>query len=89
MVGAYSRLECYDEAIQLCNEVLRQNPYSLPAVESLAWINLKSGRFSEAIPLYERAITEHSNASYLRAQLAEAYLGDGNLEVHGSSSKDF
>jgi tetratricopeptide (TPR) repeat protein len=81
VIAAYSRLERYEDAIQLCNEVLRKNAHSLPAIESLAWIHLRNGRFSEAIPLYERAITEHSDASYLRAQLAEAYLGDGDLEA--------
>jgi tetratricopeptide (TPR) repeat protein len=88
VIGAYSRLKRYDEAIQLCNEVLHKNPHSLPAVESLAWIHLKGGRFSEAIPLYERAITEHSDASYLRAQLAEAYLGDGDLEAAWNQQRE-
>jgi len=57
---------------------LAQNPESSPALEGLGYIYLKSGRFADAIPIYERAIVSHSDAPYLKAQLAAAYLGVGD-----------
>jgi hypothetical protein len=42
-------------------------------------VQLDNGRFEDAIPVYRRAIAAHAGAAYLHAQLAEAYLGVGDI----------
>ncbi|SRR5258706_1893514 len=79
MSSAYAELNLYTEAIEVTEENLRHNPNSSPAIEGLGYIYLKSGRFADAIPVYKRAIAAHTGAPYLHAQLAEAYLGVGDI----------
>jgi tetratricopeptide (TPR) repeat protein len=79
MSSAYAELERYAEAMEVTEANLRHNPNSSPAIEGLGYIYLKSGRFTEAVPVYKRAITAHAGAAYLHAQLAEAYLGIGDI----------
>jgi tetratricopeptide (TPR) repeat protein len=79
MSSAYAELECYDRAIEVTEANLRYNPNSLPAIEGLGYIYLKSGKFAEAIPVYKRAIAMHPRTDYLHAQLAESYLGVGDI----------
>lgn len=79
MSSAYAELNRYAEAIEVTEANLRHNPNSSPAIEGLGYIYLKSGRFADAIPVYKRAIAAHAGAAYLHAQLAEAYLGIGDI----------
>ena len=81
MSSAYCQLNRYSDAIQVTEANLEQNPESSPALEGLGYIYLKSGRFVDAIPIYERAVVSHPDAPYLKAQLAAAYLGVGNRTV--------
>ena len=79
MSSAYAEMERYAEAIEVIEANFQHNPNSSPAIEGLGYIYLKSGRFAEAIPVYKRAIDAHPGAAYLHAQLAEAYLGVGDI----------
>lgn len=79
MSSAYAELNRYAEAIEVTEANLRHNPNSSPAIEGLGYIYLKSGRCADAIPVYERAIAANAGAGYLYAQLAEAYLGVGDI----------
>jgi tetratricopeptide (TPR) repeat protein len=79
MSSAYAELERYAEAIEVTEANLRHHPNSQPATEGLGYIFLKSGRFADAIPVYVRAIAAHAGAANLHAQLAEAYLGVGDI----------
>jgi tetratricopeptide (TPR) repeat protein len=67
-------LGLYKEAIEVTEANFQLNPNSGPALEGLAYIYLRSGKFTDAIPLYKRAIDAHPDAAYLRAQLAAAFL---------------
>jgi tetratricopeptide (TPR) repeat protein len=79
MSSAYAELNRYAEAIEVTEANLRHNPNSSPAIEGLGYIYLKSGRFADAIPVYKRAIAAPAGAAYLHPQLAEAYLGIGDI----------
>jgi tetratricopeptide (TPR) repeat protein len=73
MSSAFCELGRYSEAIDVTEANLRQNPSSLPPMEGLAYIFLKSGRFADAIPSYKRAIEAHPEADYLHARLPDVF----------------
>jgi tetratricopeptide (TPR) repeat protein len=79
MSSAYAELGRFADAIAVTEANLCHNPNSIPAIEGLGYIYLKSARFADAVPVYKRAIAAHPGAAYLHAQLAESYLGVGDI----------
>jgi tetratricopeptide (TPR) repeat protein len=66
-----------ESAAKDCDQALRINPNYAPAIDSLALVKLRLGKFDEAIALYDRAIAKMSApASYMGRALAYARKGD-------------
>ncbi|HZU50864.1 MAG TPA: tetratricopeptide repeat protein [Sphingomicrobium sp.] len=60
-----------------CNAALHINQDYAPAIDSLAFVKLRLGKFDEAIALYDRAIAKRASAtSYMGRALAYARKGD-------------
>lgn len=69
-----------DVALHDCQEALRLKPDSAAAVDSLAFVNLRLGKYEEAISLYNQAIAKRTGAaSYMGRAIAYARKGEPAL----------
>ena len=66
-----------ESAAKDCEEALRINPDFVAAIDSLAFVNLRLGKFEQAITLYNRALAKSPlPASYMGRALAYRHLGN-------------
>jgi tetratricopeptide (TPR) repeat protein len=66
-----------ESALQDCLEALKLKPDHAPAIDSLAFVKLRTGKLDEAITLYDQAIEKKTgSASYMGRAIAYARKGD-------------
>jgi len=70
----------YDEAEHAFRLALEADPGSLEAVSGLGRVNVQRGRYSEALPLLERATRVSSQIVSAFEALGDAYAATGDLE---------
>jgi tetratricopeptide (TPR) repeat protein len=76
LAGALAAAKRYDEAVQLYQRILQDDPSSNEARTALAAVMIESGKGAEAVAQLESLIKAEPNRADLRAQLAELYLHD-------------
>jgi tetratricopeptide (TPR) repeat protein len=81
MSGVYRELKQYPQEIETCNQALRVNLKSLPALEGLANAYADTGRYEEAATALRQAIEISPDTPLLRAWLAQSYVELGNLRA--------
>jgi len=80
LAGAYYNVGQLDRAIAEEREVLRLNPFSLPAYRNLVLYLARSNASEEAITTFQAAQQRGVVSPQLHRGLGLAYLGQGNVE---------
>jgi len=69
-----------DEAERIYRELLRRDPFHVPALDRLAMLLAADGRTGQAVALLERAVGFRPDVPALRNDLAGVYESDGDRE---------
>ena len=69
-----------DDALDLARELVKEQPESISAINTLAWANVALGRIDAAQAVLEKGIDLHPNEPRIHQMMANAYRDEGDMD---------